>query len=296
MKVRPSFNDQPSENPGPGHYDINRAILLDHFAKNEGSFSTGPKDAMLKAASRNRVPGPGTYEQPGMTVHTYNRVYRGEIEPEYRADRIQSSKRLDVPGPGAYNTPAKKGEPLNLKIMSPQEKTKQYQLWVEKTLIKDPIGPQTYNPKGSELNKGIKMTQGGRDELKGSYKLSPPPGTYHQLGDFDFKDPNDRESVGRAPKFAFGSRTKIPDKSIDFPGPGTYTVQDLAPLNTKNVSFRIGKEQRKPLNAPNSHLMPGPGYYELNQPQSPQVGFTKGKRNFKLVKTDEPGPGSYEVP
>jgi hypothetical protein len=73
-------------------------------------------------------------------------------------------------------------------------------------------------------------------------------------------------------------------------------VQDLAPLNTKNVSFRIGKERRKPLNAPNSHLMPGPGYYEPDQPQSSHVGFTKDKRNFKLEKKDEPGPGSYVLP
>jgi hypothetical protein len=79
---------------------------------------------MLIGASRNRVPGPGTYELPGMAVHTYNRVYRGEIEPEYRENKITSSKTLNVPGPGAYSTPDKKGEPLNLKIMSPQEMTK----------------------------------------------------------------------------------------------------------------------------------------------------------------------------
>ena len=100
---------------------------------------------------------------------------------------------MKVPGPGAYDVPVKK-DPSILKITVPTPRTKQYHDWVELAHVKVPIGPETYNPTGGELKKGVKMTQAGRSELKGSYMLSPAPNKYKLLGDFDFKNPNDPES------------------------------------------------------------------------------------------------------
>ena len=97
------------------------------------------------------------------------------------------------------------------------------------------------------------MTQAARSELKGSYMLSPAPNKYRPLGDFDFKNPNDPDSLGKSPKFAYGTKKDIPARGIDVPGPGTYAT-DVAPLNNKNIAYWIGTERRKSLSKPGAHL------------------------------------------
>jgi hypothetical protein len=75
-----------------------------------------------------------------MKVKTFNTVFRGELEPEYREDRIMTVNDIKVPGPGAYDIKVKK-DPSILKISAPTPKTKQYQDWVELAHVKVPIGP-----------------------------------------------------------------------------------------------------------------------------------------------------------
>lgn len=57
--------------------------------------------------------------------------------------------------------------------------------------------------------------------------MNPAPTAYTLLGDFDFNDTTlDKSHVlnerGKKPKFAFGSKTIVKSKNLDFPGPGEY--------------------------------------------------------------------------
>ena len=78
----------------------------------------------------------------------------------------------------------------------------------------------------------------------------------------DFKDPpTDRFAVGKQPKFAFGIKPHIKPRGIDVPGPGTYET-DCVPMNQQNLAYGMGTDVRRGLNARNSHLYAGPGFYE----------------------------------
>lgn len=110
-----------------------------------------------------------------------------------------------VPGPGAYD--ADDHHPIpKFKICQPSPATDQYKKWQENTAIKQHVGPQTYDPIGHpDWQKGTKMGSAVRNEVQGTYELSPAPNRYKMLGDFDFRDPTDtKNSLGKVPKFAFG--------------------------------------------------------------------------------------------
>jgi hypothetical protein len=66
------------------------------------------------------------------------------------------------------------------------------------------------------------------------------------VGDFDFKDSNDENSIGRHPKFAYGMKHDIKNGNADVPGPGAYET-DTHPTNQKNTAYWIGTDVRKDL-------------------------------------------------
>jgi len=93
------------------------------------------------------------------------------------------------------------------------------------------------------------------------------------LGDFDFKDAtlplgHPLKERGKAPKFAFGSRPVIKNRTIDFPGPTEYNT-DIYPFNNKNIAYWIGTDVRRDMSVPYSHMYPGPGSYD---PLEPNLG------------------------
>lgn len=89
---------------------------------------------------RNRNPGPGTHEFISLKTHTFNKVLRGELEPQYADDKCPPVVDNGVPGPGTYE--GKDQLPIpNFKISQASPLTKQYQLWQESTGVKSPVGP-----------------------------------------------------------------------------------------------------------------------------------------------------------
>jgi hypothetical protein len=58
---------------------------------------------MLKKVLQNKNPGPGTHEIKGMETHTFNKMYKGELEPKYYDEKILPPPDYKVPGPGTYD-------------------------------------------------------------------------------------------------------------------------------------------------------------------------------------------------
>ena len=86
------------------------------------------------------------------------------------------------------------------------------------------------------------------------------------LGDFDFRDPTKPdEKMGKLPKFAFGIKPVMKPKNLDVPGPAEYNT-DRHPMNQKNIAYWIGTEVHRDMSIPYSHLYPGPGHYDHEQP------------------------------
>lgn len=147
------------------------------------------------------------------------------------------------------------------------------------------------------LGKGLKIgTEPRLRDQSSSALKTPAPNHYKILGDFDFENPNDPESIGKKPKFAFGLKTEIRDKSIDIPGPGTYA--NVFPAKNQNYAYWIGTDVRRDPAIEKAHLLPGPGSYidgVYERKEGPYVSFTQEKKkvNEPVVQTDEPGPGSY---
>ena len=129
----------------------------------------GPKDSMGASIRRNRNPGPGSHEYDSLKTHTFNKVLRGEMEPNYADDKCPPVVDNGVPGPGTHDPKEQIAVP-NFKISQASPLTKQYQLWEEATAVKSPVGPQTYHPMGHpDWQKGMIMGSSVRTEEKGSF-------------------------------------------------------------------------------------------------------------------------------
>jgi len=104
-----------------------------------------------------------------------------------------------------------------------------------------------------------------RQEDGATNKSSPAPTAYHLIGDFDFRDPSRPAGdilnyKGKTPKFHFGIKFDIKNKSLDFPGPAEYNT-DQHPMNQKDLAYWIGTDVRRDMSVPYSHMYPGPGSY-----------------------------------
>lgn len=64
-------------------------------------------------------------------------------------------------------------------------------------------------------------------------------------------------------------------------------------MNQKNIAHMIGTDVRKDLAVPNAEMYPGPGFYETNNEPGPHISFSKTEKKTKIIKTNDPGPGSY---
>jgi hypothetical protein len=110
------------------------------------------------------------------------------------------------------------------------------------------------------VSKGVKFGcfERGEGEIA---DVRPAPNQYSILGDFNFKDPNNREdSIGKDPKFHFGMNIKERDRNGDMPGPGEYDM-NMLPSNQPNIQHVLGSDYRKDMSIPNAHMYPGPGSY-----------------------------------
>lgn len=180
-----------------------------------------------------------------------------------------TEKDEKFPGPGTYNAgnnyegeegKSIKGVP-GFKIAKPDAKSR------ERTKNGHPIkpevnGPETYAPNYvCHVSKGVRIGTSIRanDQIHAG---KPAPNKYVIAGDFDFKDPNNREeSLGKDPKFHFGMNSKTRDRNLDMPGPGEYDM-NVYPSNQANIQHVLGSDYRKDMSVPNAHLYPGPGSYE----------------------------------
>ena len=81
---------------------------------------------------------------------------------------------------------------------------------MEENANKRMVGPETYSPmEPRKYPKGTVIGDGLRTDNKSM--ITPGPGRYNILGDFDFKDPNAQgEHVGgKNPKFHYGIKTNV---------------------------------------------------------------------------------------
>jgi hypothetical protein len=238
---------------------------------------------------------------------------------------IEPLKDNGVPGPGMYEcrsqdaipsfvmsnpktSPRKqehdsKEEPLGPQRYSPHKPGEQFfgQKFPGQTL-EDAYSPERFGSFGNNArgrtgavieDENIKKKREAREKMT-QYLGVPGPGNYKITGDFDFRDPTRPDDrTGKNPKFCFGTKTAVRNKNIDMPGPGEYDT-DVLPMNQANVSYWIGTDVRRDLAVPYSHMYPGPGNYDAEEIKKPtSVSFPKDIKNKPLVKTNDPGPGSY---
>lgn len=162
--------------------------------------------------------------------------------------------------------------------------------------MQEPIAPNKYNPNHlTHVSKTVTIGTSKR-QIDNKHIYKPAPNKYYIPGDFDFKDPNNREeSTGKDPKFHFGMNTKTRDKNLDMPGPGEYDM-NVYPSNQANIQHVLGSDYRKDMSVPNGHLYPGPGsydpFYDISY-EGPAVSFTRERKKTKIEKSYAPGPSSY---
>lgn len=220
-------------------------------------FPQGPKNVMMTKIERNQVPGPGDYEDlRGMSrIKSFNQVYRGEIEPEYRDDRIAKKLvDLDVPGPGTYDLIDRTPSPsARITVASP--KTKQYMNWKESRGDLQPPSPVTYEPSVDKLKRGVKIGSEGRGGSLVKRDIVPAPNAYHPVSEF--------EAIGEHPKFAQGYKFTVPDLNAEKPGPGTYPMQNRTPMSQKNVQFSFPLSTRVDEDLKRALKLPGVGDYDI---------------------------------
>ena len=205
---------------------------------------------------------------------TYNLLKKYEnfhlAQGTFYGGKVETSKLVDNgnPGMGTY-------DPLD-QFKPPSYLIKKKENHSRIDAKKNPPGPGEYDPQWSYeivprgIQTGISIGNAVRREETGTYKLAPASNTYNTLGDFDFKDTtlpagevlHDR---GKQPKFAFGGKHKIKSPSAEFPGPAEYET-DVYPMSNKNVAYWIGTDVRRDLSVPYSHMYPGPGLYNPDNP------------------------------
>ena len=167
---------------------------------------------------RDRFPGPGTYEAAPLKVGHMKKILGGKLDEEAHDD--------NVPGPGAYE---KKSTLLadapGFVIKPHQSQARQRFDKSNRPLIQEPIAPNKYNPVHvTHVSKTVTIGTSQR-QSDNTHIYKPAPNKYYIPGDFDFKDPNNREeTTGKDPKFHFGMNSKTRDKNLDMPGPGEYDM------------------------------------------------------------------------
>jgi len=218
----------------------------------------------VPAEKDEKFPGPGAYH-PG-----------GEYDPDDKKP-IKGVPTFTIvkPGQTKVNERNKGGQPIKPEVN----------------------GPWTYAPEyPTHVSKGVRMGTSVR-VADTTHAGKPAPNKYVIAGDFDFKDPNNREeSLGKDPKFHFGMNSKTRDRNLDMPGPGEYDM-NVYPSNQANIQHVLGSDYRKDMSVPNAHLYPGPGSYEphMDIAEGAAISFTRERKKTKIEKTYAPGPASYNA-
>ena len=263
-KTRGGFNDLPLGVPGPGTYDflnMTESLNLNRSRAMEPGFTfpAGSRDALKPDTAKNVDLGPGSHDPRLLKSGTSRRFLGGSLGVKPLVDN-------GVPGPGTYEPEPIESIP-SFKIAKKTELNDKQRFKLIEQEGKIPVGPQSYNPTAPvDPKAGIRFRMAERREENTTNRHSPAPNRYQLLGDFDFRDPTKPdEKVGKLPKFAFGIKPVVKPKNLDVPGPAEYNV-DRQPMNYKNISYWIGTEVRRDLSIPYSHLYPGPGHYDHEQP------------------------------
>lgn len=243
------------------------------------------------------MPGPDKYDPAPLKVGYMKRILGGAMNP------IEKDEKF--PGPGTYNPGGSydpesgntiKGVP-SFKIVKPGQ-TKVNERTKGSVPVREEVnGPWTYAPEyPTHVSKGVRMGTSVR-VADTTHAGKPAPNKYVIAGDFDFKDPNNREeSLGKDPKFHFGMNSKTRDRNLDMPGPGEYDM-NVYPSNQANIQHVLGSDYRKDMSVPNAHLYPGPGSYEpfMDIAEGAAISFTRERKKTKIEKTYAPGPASYNA-
>lgn len=151
--------------------------------------------------------------------------------------------------------------------------------------------------KPQEGEPGTKFGHAQRREEMTTAKFTPAPSRYHIRGDFDFRDPNNvDDKVSKVPKFAFGIKPVIKNPNQDVPGPGSYEI-DQPNMSHQGIAYWIGTDVRRDLGVPYAKDFPGPGSYDHGQQMHPgaYISFPCEKKKTSIVKTNDPGPASYHI-
>uniref|UniRef100_A0A8W8IEC1 Sperm-tail PG-rich repeat-containing protein 2 n=1 Tax=Magallana gigas TaxID=29159 RepID=A0A8W8IEC1_MAGGI len=306
MTSRETFlnvSDQVVAAPGPGHYDPQNA----QDGITGGKTLANKSKRFMEQIPEN--PGPGTYSTERYTDFRSSKSAPGSMQNKGNAagslltSRIKFHRKPEAPSipmPGqAYGY--EECEDGTLKKQDPPDKDKS-------------IGPAFYNPtvdptKATKTYQGVHFSKYSSKRLDLSKgRLGPGPGDYEPF--------QNRYQNMTAQFSSVTSRLKDPPTVVkEMPPPGSYEVamsyQNSQLQGTERTKPRTDEAKRKHgsflsaasrfapprdvINHNNDPDLPGPGAYDSKEGLARKGGLmvTKDKR-FKDLKSEGPGPGSYE--
>lgn len=228
------FNNNFSENPGPGTYYKE----IDYITAGGNSYSIGrSKDRDVFSTKNTSQVGPGQYQLDGKFNNKQNAA-SVKIGTSPRKIHVNN----EVPGPGQYEPKIEHVKAKNSGFLI--SKAKREELF--NTSQRENPGPGRYTAKNSEA-KGFKFSQAKPVKVKDNF---PGPGQYQQES---FINKSTTNVV-----FPKTKREDINKTTVESPGPGRY--DNLYNIKKSYYGISFNKDKKfKDMKSEN----PGPGQYNL---------------------------------
>ncbi|ORC85056.1 uncharacterized protein TM35_000381310 [Trypanosoma theileri] len=331
-------NGNKGDTPGPGAYSLER-YMESTTSGGAVIIGTGPRILDHEQRERAQLPGPGQYTPLDTVTMAKTSVYTFSTEPRMAVNGGNGyNSNTNAPGPGAYDVAVPTFTAPTTRFGTEERK-------LEPSTLEEIPGPGTY-----DVNTAVRAISStgpsylfptAPRELPANSSDTPGPGQYEGnlvetfLGG-DTKAPSfptgprfsevknnnllpgpgqytpshPQWEASKVYSFSTGGKQPLNGDEVDFPGPGTYSPNQILPSSGAPI---FGTEPRRiGLSADdlgnvdngtsnknnNNNNNPGPGYYNVTLPPSgPAVSFGVATREIMQNKNDEgaPGPGTYDV-
>jgi len=270
--------------PGPGHYEIKSQFEKNAQTNEPSQRPSFGSQAKRFSESNEQTPAPASYNDPRHALEICNRISGLKNSPfGQTATRFTKEHHVKrTPGPGTYNysdlaTELKKNALISRTRKGGFGSTAVRELPLRKKNEEYLPGPAQYVVKSHRVGENkkrqavFKSTTNRLVKTPGNVVDAPPPGSYEVANSFDKTQGKTlallekRETKGKKINGGFLSSTKR------FSQPRDIIVKKTDIQN------------------------PGPGNYDVKKPDIPGGYLVTREERFKPLKSDIPGPGTYQL-
>jgi len=267
--------------PGPGHYQIKSQFepeKVNHDATLRPSFGSQAKRFL---STCDLSPAPGSYDDPRHSLETCNRI-SGLKKSPFGQTSVRFAKEHHVkrtPGPGTYNY-LDLATDLRRKAVFSRATKGGFGSTTHRTAPlnqKDDEflpGPSHYVVKSAPTPRIVKkqaVFESTSNRFSKQYsKGAPPPGSYEVARSFD-------KTQGRV---LYNESLVKKNRKIN----GGFLSSTKRFSQPRDVIVRKTETEN-----------PGPGHYAVKNPVLPGGNLVTKEERFKTLKSDVPGPGTYQL-